>query len=408
MRTRTPVGVGLGALWVLWTLGGCGGSSLSGVTSVGEAGSEAGGDGGPQLGSGDGGTFDGPGFDLDSGCATASARASRQPVYMLIVLDGSGSMSQENKWAAVVPALDAFFDDMRSRADTSFGVGLTVFSDQADPTCYLGSCNGPYTSIDVPIRYVDAAQAGALHARIDSTQPMADTPTVAVLEGQYPLLESFVPPSPLQRAGKKVLILMTDGVPNDPQNDPPASLQAACVTMAEDEFAKTPPAGPITTFAVGIGVYQPLDPSNYDPAFMGRLAVAGGAPNAGCNPNDTSDPTKFCHFQITPGNGKTAQQLEQEFVTAIDTIRGEISSCEFTLVQSDGGVGQVDPTKVNVVYDDGSGNESVIPEDPQNGWTYDDPANPTAVILHGAACDAMKKDAKGQVDIVLGCKTLAK
>src|SRR5690349_21196888 len=72
---------------------------------------------GPRDGDGNGGfdpgeslTFEG-GVDglLGAGCAGAKAEATRLPVYMHIVLDGSGSMEAENKWAAVVAALDAIF-----------------------------------------------------------------------------------------------------------------------------------------------------------------------------------------------------------------------------------------------------------------------------------------------------------
>src|SRR5262249_55014385 len=152
--------------------------------------------------------------------------------------------------------------------------------------------------------------------------------------------------------------------------------------------------------------YSPLDTQSYDPAFLGALAKAGGAPNAGCDPTNTNDPTKMCHFQVTPGN-KTAQQLEQDFVNAINAIRGQIASCTFALEKPDGG-GQVDPSKVNVNYNDGSGNTTPLVNDPQNGWTYDNPNNPTAVILHGTACDTITHNQKGSIQIILGCKTIYK
>src|SRR5882672_8243647 len=83
-----------------------------------------------------------------AGCATASSEAKRQPVYLLFVLDGSGSMDQDNKWTAVVPALQSIFAQMASAGDTGVGAGLIVFSDTNDPT--TGS--GPYpSSADVSI-----------------------------------------------------------------------------------------------------------------------------------------------------------------------------------------------------------------------------------------------------------------
>src|SRR5207249_1047137 len=122
--------------------------------------------------------------------------------------------------------------------------GLTIFSDLADAT----KGTGPYPTIDVPIAFVDATQASALHHRLDLASPKGPTPTLAVLRGQYPAVESFVASPPLLPDGKKVVVLMTDGVPY-----PNSDEKGPCVQAAKDELAKGSPAGPITTFAVGIG-----------------------------------------------------------------------------------------------------------------------------------------------------------
>src|SRR4051794_10645592 len=71
---------------------------------------------------------------LEAGCAKATAHVLRDPIYMLLVLDGSGSMAQDQKWNAVVPAIEALIDDLQSQADPSFGMGLTIFSDTNDLT----------------------------------------------------------------------------------------------------------------------------------------------------------------------------------------------------------------------------------------------------------------------------------
>ena len=350
-------------------------------------------------------TSDGGGItQLDAGCATATASVTRQPVYLLLVLDGSGSMEMENKWTALVPALDAFFDDLLNNPDPTFGVGLTIFSDEHDPQCgggNFGNCVGPYPTMNVDIAEVTATQAAALHSRLDNTSPKGDTPTVAVLTGQYAALDAYTPVSPLPSGGKKVLVLMTDGVPNDAANTPQATLQNECIAQATAQFAMTPP---VTTFAVGIGDYSPLDTTEYDPAFMGALAVAGGDPRMGCVPGNTTDPTMMCHFQITPG-GQTASAIEQQFIAAINAIRGQVVSCTFALEQPDGG-GMIDPSKVNVVYDDGMGNMTTIDEDPTNGWSYNDPTNPTTVTLNGSSCSTLMMSTGGSISIVLGCASL--
>jgi len=91
-----------------------------------------------------------------------------------------------------------------------------------------------------------------------------------------------------------------------------------------------------------------------------------------------------------------------EFVTAIQAIQGQVASCTFKLDLSDAGT--IDPTKVNVIFTNG-GTQTTIDEDPANGWTYDNPTDPTEVILNGTACQNMKSDPMATISIVLGCAT---
>jgi hypothetical protein len=372
-------------------------------------------------GAGDGAGFaDTGGGDPFEGCATAQAEAERRPVYMLFVLDGSGSMatkpdgSPSNKWAAAHDALGAIFDDLGAKKDSAVGVGLTIFCDTADTTCkdVVGTPNastaGPYDQMNVPVGFVDATQLGYLHARLDPATPNLGTPTYEVLSGQLPVLSAFTPTGQLRPGGKKVLVFISDGVPDEEMpegrrdpNDTDGEAKASRDTVL-GEASK--PDG-VTTFSVGVGELVPINAGYYDPKFMASLAVAGKTANSGCDPNEVIDEKKMCHFQITPG-AKTVQQLRQDFIDAINAIRTKSLSCEFPLVKPDGGA-SVDPSKVNVVFD-GTGGKSVLSQDGQDGWTYDDPANPTKVVLHGPTCDRVKADPAGKVSIVLGCKTILK
>jgi len=362
------------------------------------------GDAGPD-GTVDGGTIDadfmqpGDASIFEAGCAKGTATARKDPIYLLIVLDGSGSMGQDAKWQAVVPALDLFVEDLLMHKDPTFGVGLTIFSDTNDRT---GGA-GPYPNMDVPIAFVDATQAAKLHGRIDAARPKGDTPTLAVLQGQYAALASYAPSAPLVGGGKKALVFMTDGVPYPD----PGTQQAASIRAVSGAYAMSAPSGPITTLAVGIGYFFPYDPLTYDQKFMGEVAVAGGAPNPMCDPNDTVNSSRFCHFQVTPNGQNDAYALEQEFLIAFDKIRARLASCELSLEKPDGGA-PVEPDKVNVVFTDDHGYENVVPEDPTDGWTYDDPNNPTKVILHGKSCSDLKANVRGKVDVVLGCKTVVR
>jgi hypothetical protein len=342
------------------------------------------GDAGPAL------TSDAAGNALlspDAACGTATAATHKDPVYLLFVVDGSASMAAFQKWTAEIGALDAIFDDMLGQTDKGLGVGLIAFSDDDDPT--YG--NGPYpSSLDVPIAYVDAPQHDRLRARVDKSSSGGNTPTYAALSGGYGVLEKLAPPAPLAPNGRKVLVLLTDGVPTGGADE-----QAQCIAAAADEHKL---ADPIDTFAIGVGAFPTNDPGDYDPSFVGKLAQAGGTAPPGCDPASTNL-ASICHLQVTP-NGKPVSQIKQEFIDAINHIRGQITSCELRLETT----GTLDPTLVNVVYNDSSGQE-IVPQDAAQGWTYDDPSDPRKVVLHGDVCTRLKNDPKAKITILVGCRT---
>jgi hypothetical protein len=340
---------------------------------------------------GEGGLLDG------EGCATASAEAKKTPVYMLFILDGSSSMQEDGKWPAATQALDAIFADMQSKGDPGVGVGLIVFSDTYDFTF----ASGPYpeTGIDVPIAFVDAAHLDALNARL-SGQPWGNTPTGTALQGGYGELESYVAAAPLPPGGQKVLVLITDGVPTDRCAAGGYSYTAnRCVVEAGQELAEGPPAGPVLTFVVGTGVFPSDDLADFDPSFLGNLAQSGGTGPAGCNPDENSSSSDLCYFEVDPTRGSQTR-TEQAFEAAINAIRAQVLSCTFPL-SPNADAGTVDPAKVNVTLDG-----TTVPQSSTNGWSYDDPVDPTAITLNGSACALVKSDSTASVQIVLGCATI--
>jgi hypothetical protein len=152
----------------------------------------------------------------------------------------------------------------------------------------------------------------------------------------------------------------------------------------------------ITTFSVGVG---PLgSPAGYDPRFMGRLAVAGGTAKANCDVNTTTDASRMCHFQLTPGS--SASQLATDFLAAINAVRGLATSCEYSFTVPAGQ--QLDPNLVSVTFTQ-NGQSTEVPKSTSNGWRYDNPSNPTKVILEGGWCDQVRNASDGKIEIVLGC-----
>lgn len=87
--------------------------------------------------------------------------------------------------------------------------------------------------------------------------------------------------------------------------------------------------------------------------------------------------------------------------------------CTFTLPTES--AGEIDPTKVNVVYTNGSGTAQTLLYLPNKdactsagGWYYDDPAKPTVVNLCPTTCTTVSGDKSGKVDVALGCATKIK
>jgi hypothetical protein len=375
---------------------GVGGNDAGSGSSSGGSGSSSG--GGSSGSFGDGSVAEGGGSLGDAGCATATAKATKTPVYMLFILDGSGSMQQNNKWTAATTALKAIFSDMQMKADTGIGVGLIVFSDSNDPT----GGSGPYPdSADVPINFVGAAQDSALSNRLNGG-PQGGTPTGTAMQGGYTTLENYVAMTPLPPGGQKVLVLITDGVPSPGDacyQSGSTYTSNACVVMAGNELKKAMPQGPILTYVIGTGVFPSTDLTNFDPNFLGNVAEAGGTGPMGCNPNENSASTDLCYFEVDPTQG-SASQTETAFENAINAIRGQVLSCTFPL-NVDKDAGMLDPSKVNVTV-----NGMTVSQDPNNGWTYDNPSDPTEIIFHGTACNNLKTDSNATVNIVLGCATV--
>jgi hypothetical protein len=385
--------------------GGCAARTAASGLSTDDT-STSGDDGGAEANGDDSGASSGdlgpiPVFGNDSGggpgaigpsCAGAVAQAKRQPAYLLFVLDGSDSMAQDNKWTAATAALTSVFDQMKTAADPGVAAGLIVFP----------AAGGPFPAAgDVPLGFVDAAQAGALDARLMTALALG-TPTNDAMTGGYGELEAFQAKAPLQAGGKKVLILITDGVPTDAC----ASLLGlgnyasnACVTLAKTKLGEGAP-GPVETFVVGVGAFPSTSAAGFDPAFLGNVASAGGTGPKGCNPNETSSTTDLCYFEIDPTTTTSAGALQAKFEAALDAIRGQVVSCTFPLQST--GLGKIDPMLVNVEL-----NGKPILMDPKNGWSYDNPATPTAIVLNGSACTTVTTDLTVKVDIVVGCYTQA-
>jgi hypothetical protein len=375
-----PAGFGSGG-------GGGGGGGAGGSADAGDP-NGGGGGGGGVIVVGPTPEEDAGRIGADAGCAGVKSEGKRSPVYMLIVLDGSGSMSG-TKWTAASQAMGQFFTQVQTSNDQSFGLGLTVFEDSKS-----GQFGGNNV-IQVPIRFVDAAQASSLATRM-ATSPSGLTPSLSTLTAAYANLASYAPAAPLQPGGKKVLVFISDGEPSSSGGRTTAQEKTAVEDLVRRQANLTPTEFVLTTFSVGVG---PLNTtSGYDPRFMGRVAVAGGTAKPNCDVNNISDPARMCHFQLTPGSSAT--QLATEFLAAINTIRGLAASCEYSFTVPAGE--RLDPNLVSVSFTE-NGTATEVPKSSTDGWRYDNPSQPTKVILVGGWCDRVRNASEGKVEVVLGC-----
>jgi hypothetical protein len=330
---------------------------------------------------------------LGEGCGGGEVLPTPVPVYFEFVADGSGSMGGP-KWEGQVNALKAVFEDIKKRTEAQIGggeladtsAGLIVFADTMDTS---PGKEGPYpTSSDLGVQPIaDNGTLATFWGRVGG-QPASLTPTKAALTGGYDVLEKYVPQANVKPNGKRVAVLLSDGQPSD--DYPSGSIKA----LAASKAAQTKS---IYTYAIGIG-----NGSSYSPTFMADLAVSGKTAPTGCNPTLTTNPD--CFYQIDPSGGKPASQITVEMVAALTKIRAIASECDLTLRLVDKDGKPADPKKVQVTYIDKDGKETPIAKDPANGWTYDNDADPTRIILNGNACVQARSDVKGKTKVKMGCK----
>jgi hypothetical protein len=364
----------LGSLtWALACGGTEGGGSTFGGSSAGKGGSGAG--TGADGAAANGGT--GLSIVVDSSpgsggqtvtdanaCEGVSEKADLVPLDLYIMLDRSGSMVLGQWWDDVVSALKQFIG---SPASTGLGVGLQVFP--GSPECMLGT----YSTPRVPIEGLPANKPNLENA-LDQVVPGGQTPTRPALEGAIGYMTEWLLRYPAHRG---VVVLATDGQPNNCASDVESVAQ-----VARDGADQNPK---VLTFVIGVG----LSLANLD-----AIAQAGGTEKA---------------FLVD-----TAGNVADQFIQALDAIRGGSVACEYLIPTPASGT--IDKNKVNVSYQPSAGGD---PESfpkafgaadcgTSEAWFYDDEAAPTKVVLCPAACAKVKGDAGATVSVVFGCETTVK
>jgi von Willebrand factor type A domain len=396
MRSSYLAGA-IGTAAAVAVAGACGGSdgddSGNGQASGGRAAANSGGFGalitGGTSSSTGGSSASSGGPSKGDACAGEAYTGERIPLDMFIMQDKSGSMSGQNNqnggrniWIPVTGAIKAFVNSPQS---VDIGVGLGYFpigvpmcnqgGGDCDCTTIANDCSScrlaDYGTPDVPIQILPGA-AGQIVQSLDAHGPSGATPTRPALEGalQYALAHAQANPD-----RKVVVVLATDGQPNDCSSNVNNVSQ-----VAQRAFSGMPS---VQTYVVGIG----------NTGNLNSIAQAGGTNAA-----------------IIVDSANAGQQ----FLDAMNQIRGAALTCEFTVPQP-GPNQTVDPNEVNVYFfpQSGSGGGVIYKVDNQGacdpttgGWYFDNNTNPTRVFLCDASCNTVKAT-PGRIELELHCPSVA-
>jgi len=395
------------------------GTGATGGTTITVTGGSGGlGTGGSSAGSATGGTDSGTaGAGAEDGvpecgelqglgqCGGMHLEAKLRNVNMLLVIDKSGSMTDEpkgfatDKWSAMKSALATALQKVETQIN--FGLVLYPYNPiQAIPEECLENCCAVSTEDDAVLVNVKPGTQGVpqINAALAQTEPGGGTPTAAALAAA---LDYFTNGAGASLEGDNYVLLATDGGPNcndeltcgadtcttnldDPtcigncckdENSPNRCLDDANVTAELDALT----AHGISTFVVGIPGTEAYA------AYLDQFARAGGVAAAG---------GEHAYYAVS------ADQGVEGLVDVFETITTQlVRSCDVPLPEP--------PSKidlVNVAVDC-----TLVPRntnDAKSGWDFDATPEPTSVILHGPVCDALQADVAQRIDVVFGCPTV--
>ncbi len=305
-------------------------------------------------------------------CAESSAETRVDPVYLIFLLDQSGSMgdgvavSPAFKWTPVTDALRSFFESDSSKG---FFASLTLFPTEQNPPGQR-SPEPPLcepSDYEMPVVEMRALPEGAPFAQALSELPNESaTPSWAALSGAINYAQQFL------TAGKRAaLVLVTDGQPAGcGQENTLVQLAKKAASVAET----------LPTYVIGVGS---------DLLGLNYVAEAGGTREALIVEVGDPDATRIAFLE-------KVQKL----------ARGELP-CEYPLPRLT--PPQVlNPKKVNVeltLAGKTRGLQKEIGCNKGMGWRYNSDDSPTKILLCDTVCSEVKSASQSKLDVVFGCET---
>jgi hypothetical protein len=255
-------------------------------------------------------------------------------------------------------------------------------------TSYSSCTSGDYATPAVPIDLLPA-NAAPIVASLTAEKPNGLTPTSAALTGAISRASQQAKAHPDHRV---IAVLATDGLPT-PCSSTSTTTEAQAFTATTQAAKQGVAASPsIPTYV--IGVFAPSDTTSM--TNLNQLAVAGGTKTA---------------FIVDD-----SQDVTQQLITALATIRSGSLACEYALPSSPTGQ-TIDFNQINVQFTMGNQTtESLLYVKTVDqcskaalGWYYDvDPSTggtPTKINVCPATCDTLRAATGATIQIRLGCAT---
>jgi len=354
---------------------GCSAGGDDGGNNNNNTGASGSGGAGGGTGGGSGGDFSiggGQGGGTIEECASTSTAAQLKELDIAILLDRSGSMSG-TQWTGSVAALSNF---VQSPNSIGVNAGITFFPFEAAPS--QDACNSDwYDELTVDIGPIGQNESNTqmIVDSMNSESPNGgNTPTYGALEGVLTHATAY---QDLNPDHKVIVVFASDGEPNScPNNQDTIPVIAALASSALNYNG-------VETYVVAI--------SGSNVANLNQIAVAGGTTAA---------------FDVTADISLFEQKMEE--------IRAAALACEFVIPDPPDGE-ELDAGLVNVEYTPSDGSGAVTIPGVAGvadcgaglGWYYDNPQNPTQILLCPGACNLIQADGEADVQVQFGCATKA-
>jgi hypothetical protein len=310
--------------------------------------------------------YDAPSHDgFGEACVETVAKAEPLPLDLYFMLDTSGSMAGSN--------ITALHQGVVNFCNDPSAAGIWVTGQRFAIGGFSESCN--------PVDYATPAVPwgqlphGSFTSWVNSLTATGYTPSVPALQGAVNACKARLLSAPNHKC---VVVFVTDGNPEG--NCPPtgSAAQTPLGNTAADSCANG-----IPVFAIGFPNLPALGQT-----IINHVAAQGCTGQA---------------FIIQSGS------MGSQFTDQLKAIQQASLGCEFLVPQSDGGL--LDPSQVRLTYTPGSGG---APQDIPRvndagqcngfGWYYDNNNAPSKLILCPDACNVVKSDPTGEVNVAFGCE----